>query len=122
MTEGPSAISESRYQAGLHPAQSAREAVSGGPVEPPASAPTGHLSDARAALARSRARSRRFREQQQLVRLARGLLDVTVPRLGHGAALKAPREHLDCLGERRQLVLKPADSLGKLCSAVSGRR
>jgi len=48
------------------------------------------------------------------------LLDVMVRRLGHGAALKAPHEHLDCFGECCQLVLKSADTLGKLRGALGG--
>jgi hypothetical protein len=56
------------------------------------------------------------------MRPPRCLLDMTVPGLGYRAALEAPREHPDCLGEYRHLVLKPADPLGKLGDAVSGRR
>ena len=54
------------------------------------------------------------------MRPPRCLLNVTVRRLGHGAAFQAPREDLECLSDRRHLALKPADTLAKLGGAVSG--
>ena len=85
----------------------------------PAAAPPGGGSGARVAFARSGARCRRFREQQQFMRPPRCLLDVTVLRFGHRAALQAPGEDLKCLGDRRQLALKPTDTLGKAGGAVA---
>ena len=79
----------------------------------------GHRLGARVSPGWSCARCRRFRQEQQFMRPPRCLLDVTVRGLGHGAALQASREDLECLSDRRHLALKPADTLGKL-GAVSG--
>ncbi len=54
------------------------------------------------------------------MRPPRCLLDVTVRGFGHGAALKASGEDLECLGDRRHLALKPVDTLRKLGGAVAG--
>ena len=84
-------------------------------------APPGR-SDARGDRARLAARRWRFREQQQLVRAPRCLLNVPAGGLSHGAALKASRQDLNRLYERRRLGLKSAHPLCKLGDAAGGRR